>query len=178
MAKKSIQKKTASKKPIRRRKARGQGGSPFLPTVMVVLGILAVFKTGAAVLVAAGLVPTLVLAFTSKGAFKSEKLQCVAFANLTGILTQFPDVWARPNTAYDVVGEPINLLVMWGTAAFGYALIFVGPMVAAFILQMIAQERTKSIIQQKQGLVDLWSSEVLGTKDDVSPMAPASRFKK
>ena len=66
---------------------------------------------------------------------------------------------------------------MGGAAGFGYALIFVGPMIAAFAVQMLAQERTKSIIQQKQALVELWGTDVLGSKDD-EPVASKSRFKK
>ncbi|MBL4837971.1 MAG: hypothetical protein JKY34_10380 [Kordiimonadaceae bacterium] len=174
MAKPAGKKPLTKKRPVRRAKKEM---NPFMPILLICLGGLALFKMGAAILLAAGLVPTIVLGITGKGSFKSEKLQCVSFMNLSGVLTQFPTVWARPNSVYDIIGEPINLLVMWGAAGFGYALIFVGPMIAAFAVQMLAQERTKSIIQQKQALVELWGTDVLGSKDD-EPAASKSKLKK
>ncbi|MBV1901607.1 MAG: hypothetical protein KUG56_08045 [Kordiimonadaceae bacterium] len=174
MAKPPSRKPAIKKRPVRRGKKEM---NPFIPLLVICLGGLALFKMGAAILVAAGLVPTIVLGITGKGNYKAEKLQCVSFMNLTGVLTQFPGVWARPNSVYDIIGEPVNLLVMWGAAGFGYALIFVGPMIAAFAVQMLAQERTKNVIQQKQALVELWGTDVLGVKD-AEPVASKSRFKK
>lgn len=158
-----------AKKPVKpkiaRRRRRTQEMSGFGPILFIAIGALALFKYEAALLVAAGLVPTMVLGFTGKGENKNEKLQCVSFANLTGIVTMIPDVWARPSSVYTFIGEPMNLLVMWGAAAFGYALVYVGPMLASMLLQTMAKDRLKNIAQQKQTLVELWGSEVLGDRD-------------
>lgn len=159
MAKKPVKKA----RPVRRRR---QEMSAFGPILFISLGALALFKYQVAMLVAAGLVPTIVLGFTGKGVNKNEKLQCVSFTNLTGVMTYVQGVWTRPSTVDDVIGDPMNLLVMWGAAAFGYALVYVGPMLASMLLQTLAKDRLKNIAQQKQALVDLWGPEVLGDRDD------------
>ncbi len=169
--------KKAGKPKVSRRR-RKQEMSGFGPILFITIGALAVFKYEAALLVAAGLVPTIVLGFTGKGENKNEKLQCVSFTNLSGIMPMIPDVWARPSSVYNFIGDPMNLLVMWGAAAFGYALVYVGPMLASMLLQMLAKDRLKNIVQQKQGLVELWGSEVLGDRDDLfanTPKRPGAR---
>lgn len=154
------------KKPVRRRrKGDGEGGG-FLPLLFIALAAIALFNHQVSILIAAGLVPTIVLAITGKGENKSAKLQCVSFTNMMAVVTMVPDVWSRPSSMMGVISEPMNLLIMWGGAAFGYALIYVGPQVAAMILQGLAQDRIKKIIAQKQAIVELWGHEVMGEKKE------------
>jgi len=76
------------------------------------------------------------------------------------------------NDAQVVIRDIFNIVAMFGSAAIGYALIYVGPMVASFVLQSLNQDRVKKITQQRQALVDLWGHEVLGDKDEVAPKGP------
>jgi len=165
--------KPAKKAVKRRRQTSGNGG--FIPILFICLGGLALFKYEVAMLISAGLLPTIVLAFTGKGESKNEKLQCVSFTNLAGIATMVPDVWDRPSMVYTLLGEPLNLLVMWGAAGFGYALVYVGPMLASMVLQTMAKDRVKNIIQQKQTLVELWGPEVLGDRDEPPAVDPGRK---
>ncbi len=166
VAKKAAPKKEAPKKKTFRRRRRNNEMSGFMPLVLMALAGLAVFKFELAALTAVGIIPTFVLAFTGKGENKSEKLQCVCFANLTGVLFKFNIVLERPSMLTDILTNPMNILVMWGAAAFGYALIYLGPWAAAYFLQAMSEDKLKKLNQQRQSLVDQWGHEVLGDKDE------------
>ncbi len=161
------------KKPVRRRRRQSSEGGGFLPLLMIALAAISIFQYEIAVLVAAGLLPTIVLSITGKGDHKAQKLQCVAFANIAGIMTMIPRVWERPSSMMETISDPMNLLIMWGGAVFGYALIYVGPQIASMILQGLAQDRLKNIAAQKQTLVEAWGHEVLGDKNEDTPQAGA-----
>ena len=53
-----------------------------------------------------------------------------------------------------------------GSSRFGYALIYIGPHIAAIVLQGLSQDRLKQIAAQRQALIEQWGHEVLGDKDD------------
>lgn len=148
--------------------------SAFGPLLIFGLMITAVINHHAAIVAAIGLVPTIVLGFTGRGDHKSQRLQCVGFANLAGVLPFIPLVIAR-NDSQVVIGDIFNIVAMFGSATIGYALIYVGPMVASYILQSLNQDRIKKIAQQRQALMDLWGHEVLGDKDDEIGAKPSLR---
>ncbi len=150
---------------MRRRLGRRQEINPFIPLLFVALVALGLFSIEAAGVALIGLAPSIVLGLTGKGVNKAEKLQCVGFMNIAGVLPFVSQVLARPGEFTYIATDPINLVAMFGAAAAGYALVYVGPMVAAIVLQSLAQERVKSINQQRQALIDLWGHEVLGDKD-------------
>ncbi|UTW57968.1 hypothetical protein KFE96_14210 [Kordiimonas sp. SCSIO 12603] len=165
----------APKKTIRRRRRRGnQEYSGVTPLLIMLITGLAFFKVELAMLVGAGMLPTFVMAFTVSGEHKSAKLQCVAFANLTGVLFKFNTVLSQPHLISDILFDPINILVMWGAAVLGHALIYLGPWAAAFFLQAMAQDKLKKLNAQKQGLVELWGHEVLGDKEEQQQQAQQS----
>lgn len=157
---------TKRRKPaIRRRRQPRQEMAGFAPLLIVGLAAMAIFNMDAAIVATVGLVPTIVLGFTGKGEFKTERLQCVGFCNFAGVLPFVPPAMSR---GWEVVfGDIINIVAMFGAAAIGYALVYVGPMVAAFVLQGLNQDRLKKIAQQRQSLVDMWSHEVLGDREEV-----------
>ncbi|TNE61874.1 MAG: hypothetical protein EP335_14395 [Alphaproteobacteria bacterium] len=156
---------TQNKKPpmrIRRRRTRGPEISGFGPLLSIALVGVSLFHWQVAVLFVVGLLPSIVLAFTGRGAYKSYKLQCVTCANLAGIMPFAAMVWAQPRAMYDVLLNPLNLLMMIGSAAIGYALVYIGPMVAAVVLQSMAQDKIKALNQQRVALLEAWGPEVLG----------------
>ena len=148
----------------RRRKQQETGG--FFPLLTVGLIGIALFSWQVSVLFMVGLLPTIVLAITGKGEFRSQKLQCVGFSNIAGILPFAVQVWSRPRQFAEIVFDPINLVAMLGSAAIGYALLYVGPMIAAQILQVMAQDKLKQVAQQRQALIELWGPEVLGGNEE------------
>ncbi len=157
----------AAKKPMKMRRRRPQQEmSGFLPLLLIGLVLIGLFSWQIAVLFVVGLAPTIVLSITGKGVYKAQKLQCVAFCNIAGIIPFALQVWNRPREFAEVVSNPINLVAMFGAAAIGYALIYVGPMIAAQVLQTVAKERLKTIAQQRQALLEVWGPDVLGDQNE------------
>lgn len=158
-------KQKATPMRMRRRVHRRQEMSAFGPLLVAGLIGLAIFSPSAAGLAVIGLAPTIVLGLTAKGVNKAERVQCVGFMNIAGTLPFIAQVMDRPNELLFILTNPINLATMYFASAIGYALIYVGPMVAAMVLQSMAQERVKTINQQRQALIELWGPEVIGDKD-------------
>lgn len=159
--------KQAPKRPRRR---RGSGDSnAFGILFIILLVVLGFINMNAAMLLTLGLLPTVVLGFTGKGDNKTQRMLSVAFANGAGVVVLFVDVWNSPSVFESLIMSPNTWVIMWGAAVIGYALNYVGPMIAAMIMQGLAQDRIKNINQQKQELVELWGHEVLGGKDDDKP---------
>ena len=167
-----------AKTPMKMRRRRPQGEmSGFMPLLVIGLVVVALFSWQVAVLFIVGLAPTTVLGMTGKGVYKAQKLQCVAFTNIAGILPFAGQIWAHPRDYLSIISNPINLVTMFGAAAIGYALIYVGPMVAAQVLQTMAKDRLNKIAQARQALVEAWGPDVLGDPDgdDEEPSWAQSR---
>lgn len=157
----------AKKKPMKMRRRRPQQEiNGFLPLLFVGLILVSLFSWQIAVLFVVGLAPSIVLSITGKGVYRAQKLQCVAFCNIAGIMPFALQIWNRPREFAEVISNPINLVAMFGAAAIGYALIYIGPMVAAQILQTMAKERLKTIAQQRQTLLEVWGPDVLGDQNE------------
>jgi len=169
---KKAAKKQATSMRMRRKQGKKQQMSGFWPLLFVAIIVLAFFSPAAAGLAVVGLVPSIVLSVTGRGSYKSERLQCVGFMNAAGVAPFVMQVVSRPNEFATVIGNPINMAIMFGSAAVGYALIYVGPMVAAMILQTMAQERLKTIAQQRQTLIDAWGHELIGDNKEPAQGEP------
>lgn len=166
--------KAKKKSTFHRRRRPRQEMSGFGPLLLIGMSALALYDYNAAIIAAVGIVPTIVLGFTGKGEYKSQRLQCVAFANLGGTIPFVAESMSGRMPIERYIGDPITLVAMWGGAAIGYALIYVGPLVAAYVLQSMNQDRLKKIAQQRQGLLELWGSEVLGDKDEPAKPTPGA----
>ena len=150
---------------VRRRRRSSEEMSGFGPLLIIGVAAVAFYSIDAAIVALVGIVPTIVLGFTGKGLYKAERLQCVGFSNIAGVLPFLQQAKMR-GWEFVILGDMVSILLMFGSAAIGYALVYVGPMVAAFVLQGMNEDRLKKISQQKQNLVDLWSHEVLGEKEE------------
>lgn len=149
------------------RRRRKSNDSNALGIFFVVgMGALAAVKFNAAMLILLGLLPTIVLGITGKGEYKSDKMICVALANCSGVMMMLPDVWSNTSNIEATLFNFNTWVIMWGASAIGYALIYVGPMLAALILQSLAQDRIKKINAQRQELVEMWGTDVIPEKDD------------
>jgi len=160
------EKKKPIKKPVVRRRRKQNNSSAIGILFVMVLMVVGFINTDAAMLIVIGLMPTLVLGFTGKGDYKTERMMSVAFANMTGVLMLISSVMSKTNTFEQLIADPTNWIIMWGSAAIGYALNFVGPMIAAVVMQGMVKDRLKAIQQQRQELIDLWGFEVLGDKEE------------
>lgn len=153
-------------KPVKRRRRKSSDGSALGILFLLGMGALSAVNFNAGMLILLGLLPTIVLGFTGKGEYKSDKMICVALANSAGVMMLLPEVWSNSASFEATLFNFNTWVIMWGASAIGYALIYVGPMLAALILQSLAQDRIKKINAQRQELVEMWGTDVIPEKDD------------
>ena len=144
----------------RRRKQENEGG--FILLVAVGLLGLVPFSYEAAGLVFIGIVPSIVMSLTDQKAWKSERLQCIALMNLAGVLPYAVSISENKNLWPGMLADYQIYVPMWGSAAVGYIVLSIGPVIGAIVLQAFAQDKLKNLAQQRQELIDLWGHEVLG----------------
>ena len=143
----------------------------MVPLLGILLLALVAYNTAVAVLVALGIVPTLVMAFTATGRQAAAKTQVILLCNIAGILMAVHNILAQGARASLL--DVNQLAVAYAAAAMGYVLIFVGPIVAALVLQTLAQDRLRGLMKQRQTLIDQWGPELLGQTAPPPGTAPA-----
>ncbi len=180
MAKKAAQKKRArpttpasrSNVPnTGRKKARGTGSPKGLRHFLLFVGYAAfgallLFEPTMAALIVVGLAPSLVALFFDHGAFRRPRLITLCCFNLAGFLPYF----ARLLSAHDRVGEFFSMItdiyvwaVIYGATALGAGLLWIGPFLAAIVLQALNDERIKEVEKRQLALVKEWGAEVKET---------------
>ncbi len=173
MAKKKID---PAKVRARRRRRRQSESNAFFPLFVMALAGLWFASKELAMLGGIGLVPTLVLGLMGKGANKGSRLTCVFFANTAGTLYYFKMVLDQPSSIDTILANPMNILLMWGAAAVGHALIYIGPWIAAYFIGLSAQDKLNSLNKQRKALIDLWGQEVVPEREKRAPSTTKSRF--
>ena len=123
-------------------------------------GGLAVLSWQTAALGCLGLLPTLVMVYTGTGPFKTEKLQCVFLLNISTIIPFGYDMWHNPEDFSYLIANPITIAGMYSGAAVGYLFVFMGPVFAASVLQILSKDRLRRITQNRQTLVSEWGDEL------------------
>jgi hypothetical protein len=124
-------------------------------------GGIAVLSWQTAALVCLGLLPTLVLVYTGTGPLKSEKLQCVFLLNISTIIPFAYDMWHNPENFNYMIANPITIAGMYSGAAVGYLFVFMGPVFAAAILQILSKDKLRRITQNRQTLIGEWGDELI-----------------
>ncbi len=126
-------------------------------------GALLLFEPTMAALIVVGLAPSLVALFFDHGAFRRPRLITLCCFNLAGFLPYF----ARLLSAHDRVGEFFSMItdiyvwaVIYGTTALGAGLLWIGPFLAAIVLQALNDERIKEVEKRQLALVKEWGPEV------------------
>ncbi|UTW56464.1 hypothetical protein [Kordiimonas sp. SCSIO 12610] len=142
--------------------AKQNTSSNFKLVTMILLGAggLAVLSWQTAAFVAIGLLPSLVLVYTGTGPWKMEKLQCVFLLNAATIIPFAYDIWQNPSSFSYQISNPVSIAGMYSGAAIGYAFIFMGPVFAAAILQILAKDKLRRINQGRKALIDEWGDEL------------------
>ncbi len=154
-----------------RRKTRKAGNSKGLRHFLLFVGYasfgaLLLFEPTMAALIVVGLAPSLVALFFDHGAFRRPRLITLCCFNLAGFLPYF----ARLLNAHDRVGEFFSMItdiyvwaVIYGATALGAGLLWIGPFLAAIVLQALNDERIKEVEKRQLALVKEWGAEVKGS---------------
>ena len=150
---------------------RNQPNKTFglLPMILMGLVVLILMKWQVGLFVVASLLPTVVLAFTGRGNMLTERIHCVTFSNIAAIIPFAVDLWSNPQKFNGMMTDIVSLLTVYVGAAIGYGLIFVGPIIAAFVLQALAGERLRSVAAKRKALVDQWGGELVTSTIEKPP---------
>ena len=117
------------------------------PTIMVAIG---------------GMLPTLV-AFIIDSRPERYAARTVGYLNLSGVFIVCLDMWTGDHTwqaALEVLYDPLNWLIMFGTAALGWVLYFILPPVSGAYLSVSNDLKLKSLISDQEKLVKEWGNGV------------------
>lgn len=151
----------------RRRKAEGSG---VMPLLMIGILVMLPLQWQVSILVTLFMVPTFVLAMTSKGGtLANDKLMTVALMNLAGVLPFAVEVWETPAMFQYVLVDAVKIATMFGAAAMGYMLIWICPYIAATILDAMATDRLKKIADERKVLQDLFGAALFDDDKKADP---------
>lgn len=142
-------------------------GARLMPLFLLLVAGLAIFNMPAATLLCLGMIPTIVIVYTATGIYAGLKAQIVGLSNVAGVLAALagPSQQGMNTPMFDTYG----LALAFAGAALGYVLVFMGPIVAAVVLQSFSQERLRQLTKQRQTLVDQWGGEILAGPAETKP---------
>lgn len=112
-----------------------------------------------------GMLPTLTAALVDRGPNRYAWLS-VGGVNFAGVSPYLMDLWFKGQTmerALSSLTDVFTLLVIFGSAAFGWLLYMVMPPVVGAFLQVAAQRRITVLRNNQRKLVEQWGPDVVGT---------------
>lgn len=142
-------------------------GARLMPLFLLLVAGLAIFSMPAATLLCLGMIPTIVIVYTATGIYAGLKAQVVGLSNFAGVLA------AISGPSQQVMNPPVfdtyGLALAFAGAALGYILVFMGPVVAAIVLQSFSQERLRQLTKQRQTLIEQWGGDILASPAETKP---------
>lgn len=147
-------------------KSKGGGMTGKFSSVVMILAALVFFPT--TLLLAAGMLPTLVAAIVERDNSRAAPLT-VGPANLCGVMPFLLPLWLKDHSlasVTDLLGDPMTWLVMYGAAAAGWVIYYaVPPLVATIVIARI-QARINDLENANEELVEQWGRTVAGESEE------------
>ncbi len=151
------------KKPAPDASAKPKSGNTYVISVMTLLVLgLAVFATPALLVLAVGMVPSLVAWVIDREPGHNATIAVTAM-NFTGVapfVAEILMVGATTTRAMTMVTDVFVLAVMYGAAAVGWALVATMPKVAAIYISVRNEGRIQAMLRERKRLVEDWGEEV------------------
>ena len=136
-----------------------------------VAGALLIFAPGIAVLIAVGMAPTIVAGFVDSHPMKSYRQHAIAAFNAVGVAPYAIDLWSTGRSfqsAGMLLADVYVWFMMYAAAGVGRVLLWLGPYVAAYGLQILADERLRKVLRIRKTLIDEWGADIAGEGVDLS----------
>jgi hypothetical protein len=144
------------------KKAKSGGMVGKLSSIVMILAALVFFPT--TLLLAAGMLPTLVAAIVERDNSRAAPLT-VGPANLCGVMPFLLPLWLKDHSlaaVTDLLRDPVTWLVMYGAAAAGWVIYYgVPPLVASLVMARI-QARINDLETANEELIEQWGRAVAG----------------
>ena len=129
--------------------------------------VVAPFVTPASIMVAIGLLPTLVAYLVDRDPEKYAPF-AVGGGNLAGLVPYLFVYWDGPHTfnaAFAVIADVSTLIVVYVPAALGWVMHSSMPTVAAIYLKVSTDSRIQHMVREQEQLVRIWGD---GLNEDPS----------
>lgn len=147
-------------------KPSGGGGVNLFHRILLVAAALMIIPVSIPTLTVLffGMLPTMAAALVDRGPHRYAWLS-VGGLNFAGVSPYIMDLWFKGHTlerAVTSLTDVFALLVIFGSAAFGWLLYMVTPPVAGAFLQVAAQRRITVLRGNQRKLVEQWGPDVVG----------------
>lgn len=159
-----------AKKPAKAAETPAKGGQPaggvniFYRILLVLAALLVVpVSIPSLTLIFFGMLPTMAAALIDRGPHRYAWLS-VGGLNFAGVSPYLMDLWFKGHTLERAVGwltDVVALMVIFGSAAFGWLLFMVMPPVVGTFLQVAAQRRIQVLRSNQRKLVEQWGPDVV-----------------
>lgn len=139
------------------------------------VGVVLAIATPASMILAMGLLPTLVAYLTDRDpeGYAAVTVGGFSFAALVPFLLTF---WEGPHTlsaALAITIDVTTLVVVYAAAAIGWVLYLWMPAIAAVYLKMSADSRTQNMQREQEHLIKEWGQGL--KEDDAEPPKPGAK---
>lgn len=143
--------------------AQKKSGAPMtMVGIAAALVGLVVVALPTVVLLFFGMLPTVVAYLIDRTPQKYATF-CVGGMNFCGVFPYVLDLWNgihSMSNAFHILTDVFALLLMYGTAAFGWALFASIPPVVVSVLTVIAQRRVSTLRTNQRRIIEEWGEDV------------------
>ena len=141
-----------------------------LVMVVITLSAFIIFYQMAFVLMIVGLLPSIVARFsdTSKSA---QTFHTILACNLSGVLPFIIELVTADNdvsSMYHMLKDMQVILVMWFSAAVGYALVYITPKIALLIILSLNERKMQRLKSLQEKLLQEWGVGIVFLDEDES----------
>ncbi len=144
----------------RRRKASWK-----LQILLIVSILTSIIFSAIAIILAVGMIPTVVAAIVDKteGKMRTMTVGAINFAGCTPFIIEVFKKGNSIETAISYIVQPRTIVVMYFAAGMGYMIDWAMTGIVSSIMVQKGKKRRKDIIKTQKDLVDRWGPEVTGT---------------
>jgi hypothetical protein len=118
------------------------------------------------ILIAVGLLPTLITLFTD-GEHDKSATAAVGAMNCAGLMPFILDLWLKGQTVdhvFHMFGEPVTWIVILGSAGIGRLIVFAVPQAMALLTFSRYEQRLKILKKNLEDMKANWGQDVGTTK--------------
>lgn len=160
MAKAPAKPKTSKGGPGKGKAAKRGAGARALSLLVAIVLVVLFFDS--VIVLAAGMIPTGV-AYLVDRTYRKYAARSVGWINLAGCLIVILDLWGGGGTiglALELLGDPLNWLIMFGAAGIGWAVYFGMTPVVAGYLALKHDMKLKELAKRQKTLEKEWGTDV------------------
>jgi len=173
---KKVEKAKAGKPGKKGQKAARKGGFGIKILAFLVL-VLALLLLPSSMLLAAGMVPTLVAYLTDPDRRKTSAIS-VGVINLCGVLPIEMTLWQGQNSvpqAVQLLSRLQTWVIMYGAAALGSVIYYAVPPVVGGFIALKSAARVAELERRQKTLRESWGEEVAAQPHPARPKAVPAR---